>query len=51
MVELVNPYAEFDVTPKEGFNHGSCQTDTYKEIPTMKVDQKSQSLQTDPLLN
>ena len=38
LVELVNPYSEFDVAPKDGFNNGSSQTDNYREILTMKVE-------------
>ena len=44
MVELVNPYVEFDVTPMDGFINGSCQTDNYREILTMKTVQENQSL-------
>ena len=24
LVELINPYAEFDIVPKDGFVNGSC---------------------------
>jgi hypothetical protein len=51
LIELINPYAEFDVAPKKGYINGSCQTEIYKEILTMKVKTENQSLQTDSLLN